>query len=194
MKYIIIYCCLFSFANAFAQQDTLHQISNTYFGFGFSLGGGNVDGLYGDVSFYLQKKNNYISLKTAAIEEIHIFTKSPNSSISDVSLLVGKSYTFNRYHYIRFGAGISFVNQINQGKFLYDNCDRPGGCLFSSYVYETVRKKSAGLPLEVTYNIFLDRTAAATLGFSANLNHTQSFCGVSIGLVLGRLRDKVQRK
>ncbi|TCD25426.1 hypothetical protein EZ456_15455 [Pedobacter psychrodurus] len=184
------------FIDALAQQDTLHQRRKTYFGLGFSLGGGGNRGLYGDVDFYLQKKNSYISLKTSAIERIKIFYFGglPEPRISDIGILVGKSYTINRRHYFKFGAGISLVDQISRGAFLYNDCDRPGGCLFSNNVYETIRKKTIGLPLEITYGLYLDRTAAVTVGFSANLNNVQSFYGISVGLVLGRLKDKVNRE
>jgi hypothetical protein len=195
MKYLMICCCMFFFKEASAQQDTLHQKRKLYFGVGFSLGGGGNRRVYGDLDFYLQKRSNYISLKTTAVERIRIFYFGglPESHISDIGILVGKSYTFKRYHYFKFGAGVSFVDQVSRGSFLYNNCDRPGGCLFSNNVYETIRRKAVGLPLEMKYGLYLDRTAAVTAGFSANLNNLQSFYGISLGLVVGRLKDKANR-
>ncbi|MDQ0641156.1 hypothetical protein QF042_004721 [Pedobacter sp. W3I1] len=196
MKYLLICFCLLLFADALAQQDTLNKKRKIYFGLGFSLGGGGNRRLYGDVDFYLQKRSNYISLKTSAVERIRIFYFGglPEPHISDVGILVGKSYTFNRYHYVKFGTGVSLVDQVSPGAFLYNDCDRPGGCLFSNNVYETIRRKTVGLPLEMKYGLYLDRTAAVTAGFSANLNNLQSFYGISLGLVVGRLKDKVGRR
>lgn len=196
MKYLLICFCLLLFVDALAQQDTLHQKRKIYFGLGFSLGGGGNRRLYGDVDFYLQKRSNYISLKTSAVERIRIFYFGglPEPHISDVGILVGKSYTFNRYHYVKFGIGVSLVDQVSPGAFLYNDCDRPGGCLFSNNVYEKIRRKTVGLPFEMKYGLYLDRTTAVTAGFSANLNNLQSFYGISLGLVVGRLKDKVGRR
>ncbi|TBO39766.1 hypothetical protein [Pedobacter kyonggii] len=191
MKYLLICFCLPLFVDALAQQDTLHQKRKIYFGLGFSLGGGGNRRLYGAADFYLQKRSNYISLKTSAVERIRIFFGGlPEPHIADVGVLAGKSYTFNRYHYVKFGAGVSLVDQVSAGAFLYNDCDRPGGCLFSNKVYERIRRKTVGLPLEMKYELYLDRTAAVTAGFSANLNNLQSFYGISLGLVVGRLKDK----
>jgi hypothetical protein len=196
MKYLLICFCLLLFVDALAQQDTLHKKKKIYFGLGFSLGGGGNRRLYGDADFYLQKRSNYIALKTSAVERIRIFYFGglPEPHVSDFGILVGKSYTFNRYHYVKFGAGVSLVDQVSPGAFLYNDCDRPGGCLFSNNVYETIRRKRVGLPLEMKYGLYLDRTAAVTAGFSANLNNLQSFYGISLGLVVGRLKDKVGRR
>lgn len=196
MKYLILCYCLLFFTGARAQQDTLHQKRKTYFGIGFSLGNGGENGLYADLDFYLQKKNSYISLKVSEVERIRIFYFDglPEPRASDIGILVGKSYTFSRYHYLKFGAGLSLVNQVSRGAFLYNDCNRPGGCLFSNNVYEIIRKKPIGLPLEIKYGIYLDRTAAVTAGFSANLNNVQSFYGISLGMVVGRLKDKVKPK
>ena len=196
MKYLLICFCLLLFVDALAQQDTLHQKKKIYFGLGFSLGGGGNRRLYGDADFYLQKRSNYIALKTSAVERIRIFYFGglPEPHISDFGILAGKSYTFKRYHYFKFGAGFSLVDQVSPGAFLYNDCDRPGGCLFSNNVYEKIRRKTVGLPLEMKYGLYLDRTAAVTAGFSANLNNLQSFYGISLGLVVGRLKDKVGRR
>ena len=196
MKYLLICFCLLLFVDALAQQDTLYQKRKSYFGLGFSLGGGGNRRFYGDVDFYLQKRSNYISLKTSAVERIRIFYFGglPEPHISDVGILAGKSYTFNRYHYVKFGAGVSLVDQVSPGAFLYTDCDRAGGCLFGNSVYEKIRRKTVGLPLEMKYGLYLDRTAAVTAGFSANLNNLQSFYGLSLGLVVGRLKDKAGRR
>jgi hypothetical protein len=196
MKYLLICFCLLLFVDVLAQQDTLHQKRKIYFGFGFSLGGGGNRRFYGDVDFYLQKRSNYIALKTSAVERIRIFYFGglPEPHISDFGILVGKSYTFNHYHYVKFGAGFSLVDQVSPGAFLYNDCDRPGGCLFSNNVYEKIRRKTVGLLLEMKYGLYLDRTAAVTAGFSANLNNLQSFYGLSLGLVVGRLKDKGARR
>lgn len=195
-KYVLSLLCLCITGLVFGQQDTLHRKWKTYFGLGFGLGGGGNRRLYTDLDFYLQQRNNYISVKTSGVKRMRVFYFGglPEPRSSDVSILVGKNYTFNRYHYLKFGTGLSLANHISQGAFLYDDCDRPGGCLFGNYVYEKVRKRPVGLPFEIKYGLYLDRTASVTAGFSANLNKVASFYGISVGLVLGRLRDQVKRK
>ncbi|MEH3113004.1 hypothetical protein [Pedobacter terrae] len=191
-KYILCLHCLCMTGLVSAQQDTLHQKWKTYFGLGFSLGGGGNGRLYSDIDIFLQKRNNFISIKTSGVKRFRIFYFGglPEPRISDLSILAGKNYTFNRYHYLRLSAGLSMINQISRGTFLYDDCDRPGGCLFGNYIYETIRRRSIGLPFEIKYGLYLDGTASVTAGFSANLNKVESFYGISMGLVLGRLRDQ----
>lgn len=195
-KYILCLLCVCSTGLVVAQRDTLHQKRKTYFGLGFSLGGGGNGRLYSDIDIFLQKRNNFISVKTSGVRRVRIFYFGglPEPRVSDISVLAGKSFTLNRYHYLRLGTGLAMANQISRGAFLYDDCDRPGGCLFSNYVYERIIKRAIALPMEIKYGLYLDGTASLTVGFSANLNKVESFYGISMGLALGRLRDQVRRK
>jgi hypothetical protein len=183
---------LFISIDVAAQADSLHQNHQVYFGLGFGLGPGSKEGLFSDAYVYLQREKYYFEFKTSGIAKVNLFGDSPNLTVSELSLIVGKSYSLNKHSYFQFGTGVSLVNKISRGRFLYDNCDKPNGCLLSSRVYETIRQRPLGLPLETRLNLNLDRTAALSLSLSANINRLESFYGLSVGFVLGRLRDKLK--
>lgn len=191
MKYLLICFCLLLFIDASAQQDTLHQNHKFYYGVGLSGGKGTEDGGYGELHLYLQRKTNYIAFKSSGISEFELFGDRPNSSISDVGITVGKSYSFERYINIKLGAGLAFTEQISRGAFLYNTC-KSMFCLFDHDVYEIVTTRTIGIPIEVRTSFLVGRAAALTLGISANLNSANSFCGFSVGATFGRLRDRVK--
>lgn len=188
-KLISLLPCLICFY-CFAQQDTLHKNYKTYFGIGFSFGGGNVKGTYGDLFLYAEQKGYYLAIKTSAIDEIKLFRSQPDLVVSDLSLILGKRISFDRYHTFQIGLGISMFEQQTRGVVM------PGegkACLFCSTEYEIIKKKQFSVPLEIRYHHNLDHTASVILGFSANLNNLNSFCAISIGTTLGRLRDRVKK-
>ncbi|WP_426327796.1 hypothetical protein [Pedobacter sp. R-06] len=191
MKYLLICFCLLLFIDASAQQDTLHQNHKFYYGVGLSGGKGTEDGGYGELHLYLQRKTNYIAFKSSGISEFELFGDKPNPSISDVGIIVGKSYSFERYINIKLGAGLAFTEQISRGAFLYNTC-KSMFCLFDHDVYEIVTTRTIGIPIEVRTSFLVGRAAALTLGMSANLNNANSFCGFSVGATFGRLRDRVK--
>lgn len=175
----------------FAQQDTLHKNHRFYYGIGLSAGKGTEDGGYGELHIYLQRNTNYIAFKSSGISEFELFGDEPNPSISDVGIVVGKSYSFDHYFNIKFGAGLAFTEQISRGAFLYNTC-KSMFCLFDHDVYEIITNRTIGVPLEVRTSFLVGRAAALTVGISANLNMANSFCGFSVGATLGRLRDRAR--
>lgn len=183
---------MFLFSPVLAQQDTLHKKHQTYLGIGFSLGAGNVDGVYADGFFYLQQKGYYLKLKTSGIQEINLFN-SPALSVSDVSLIFGKSFSPNALSTFQLGIGISAFKQVGRGELIPRN-DQSTTCFFCETNYTRVKTSSFGFPFEIRYHLLLDHTAAIDFGFSANLNQSNSFYGVSIGTALGRLRDRVKKR
>ncbi|NMN35107.1 hypothetical protein H9N25_00890 [Pedobacter riviphilus] len=175
----------------FAQQDTLHKNHRFYYGIGLSGGKGTEDGGYGELHIYLQRKTNYIAFKSSGISKFELFGDEPNPSISDVGIIVGKSYSFDRYFNLKFGAGLAFTEQISRGAFLYNTC-KSMFCLLDHDVYETIATRTIGVPLEVKTSFLVGRAAALTIGISANLNGAKNFCGFSVGVTLGRLRDRAR--
>ena len=186
-------CFLVSF-EAFAQQDTLHRNYKNYYALSLGFGKANENYNIGTSSISIQRKNNYISIGVASISkpEFIFLNDQPNPSTSGVNLLVGKSFTFNRYLNIQIGAGVSYVEDISRGAFLYNSC-KSYFCIIDHNVYETVNRKVIGLPIEFKTNIYLDRTASLTIGTFANLNATKSFYGIYAGVTVGRLRDKITK-
>jgi hypothetical protein len=175
----------------FAQQDTLHKNHQFYYGIGLSGGKGTEKGGYGDLHIYLQRRTNYIAFKSSGISEFKLFDNEPNPSISDVGIIVGKSYSFDRYINIKFGAGLAFTERISRGAFLYNTC-KSMFCLFNHDVYGKVTTRTVGVPVEARASILVGRAAALTVGLSANINTATSFCGLSVGATFGRLRDRVR--
>lgn len=191
-KVLKIVLLLFISIDVAAQADSLHKNHKVYFGLGFGLGPGNKEGIFSDAYVYLQRNKYYYEFKTSGIAKVNLFGDYPNLTVSELSLILGKSYSLDKHSYFQFGTGLSLLNKISRGEFLYNNCDKPNGCLLSSSVYETIRQRPLGLPLETRFNLNLDRTAALTLSLSANLNRLECFYGLSFGLVLGRLRDPLK--
>ncbi|TCD00771.1 hypothetical protein EZ449_19940 [Pedobacter frigidisoli] len=190
-SYLLTASLVFIGYTTFAQQDKLHKNRKTYFGMGFSLGKGSIDGTYGDIFIYAEQKSYYLALKTSAIEEIRLFGSQPDLTVSDVSLIAGKRISLNQYHTFQFGFGISVFGQQTKGAIL----PRVGKeCLFCSSDYEIIKKSQFAIPVEIRYHLNLDHTASLNLGFSASLNKLNSFYAVSIGTTLGRLRDRIKKR
>ncbi|MCZ4245484.1 hypothetical protein [Pedobacter punctiformis] len=192
MKYLITCFLMLILSKGFAQQDTLHKNHKIYFALGFGAGVGTERGTYSDSYLSVQHKTNYIAVKASEMVAIRLFSDEPTPSISDVSVLVGKSYTFNRYLNVQFGTGIAFTRQISRGAFLYNTCHSMF-CIFDHDVYETVDRRSIGLPLEIKSNFMLGRIAAFSVGLNANFNKLNTFCGISAGFSFGRLRDRIRK-
>jgi hypothetical protein len=176
---------------ASAQQDTLHKNHQFYYGLGLSGGKGTEKGGYGELHIYLQCKTNYIAFKSSGISEFQLFGDEPNPSISDVGVIVGKSYSSDRYINIKFGGGLALTERISRGAFLYNTC-KSMFCLLDHDVYEKVTTRTIGVPIEARASILVGRAAALTVGLSGNLNTANSFCGISVGATFGRLRDRLR--
>lgn len=176
----------------FAQQDTLHQKHKFYYGLGIGFGPGSESGTYVDVYLYLQRKANYLALKSSVMSEFQIYSYEPAPSVSDLTLILGKSYTLNRYGNVQLGAGPAYTERIYRGAFLYNTCNS-FFCLFGRDVYEIVKQRTVGLSAEARFNFMVSSRWALTLGLSANVNQAKSFCGACIGLRYGRLRDRVAK-
>lgn len=193
MKFILLIvcaCCLVKFV--FAQQDTMPQKDKFYYGLGVGIGGGSESGSYFDVHLYLQRKTSYIALKSSAMSASQIYNYEPTPSVGEAALILGKSYTFNQYINLQFGAGPAYAERIYRGAFLYNTCNS-FFCLFGHDVYEIVKQRTVGLSAEARFNFMVSRRWALTLGFNANLNRAKSFGGACIGLRYGKLRDRVPK-
>jgi len=177
---------------ASAQQDSLAKKDKFYYGLGVGIGVGSESGGYADVYLYLQRKTSYIALKSSAITGTQIYSYEPAQGVAEAALILGKSYTFNRYANLQFGAGPAYTERVYQGAFLYNTCNT-FFCLFSRDVYEVVKERTVGLSAETRFNFMVSRRWALTLGLNANFNRAKSFCGACVGLRYGKLRDHVPK-
>jgi len=187
---LILFTLCFNFSS-FAQKDSLHNNYKTYFGLGFSLGGGSEAGIFGDALFYLQRKNNYAQLKTSGIQEVDLFDDRPLPSISDISFTIGKSIPFNSGSMLQVGAGLGMVKKVTRGNRVISSGEK--GCLICITSYEPVRSYRLGVPFELRYHFLLDQTASIYLGLSANINQSDSYAGLSLGVCIGQLRDRKRK-
>ncbi|RQO79344.1 hypothetical protein DBR40_03000 [Pedobacter sp. KBW01] len=192
MKYLMLCCLVFLFSPGFAQQDTLHQKKKFYYGLGIGFGPGSESGGYADVYLYLQRKTNYLALKSSVMSEFQIYSYEPAPGVSDLALILGKSYTFNQYVNVQFGLGPAYTERIYRGAFLYNTCNS-FFCLFGRDVYEIVKQRALGLSAETKFNFMVSSRWVLTLGLNANLNQAKSFCGACVGLRYGRLRDRIAK-
>lgn len=105
----------------------------------------------------------------------------PLKNLYDVGLMYGRVYR-QEYWLIAVSGGVSFVQREERGAFLGSDCDGKF-CLFSTRYYESVITRTAGIPVEVQFNIL-----PASLPFSAgvhayaNVNDARSFAGVTVQL------------
>ena len=105
--------------------------------------------------------------------------EEPAKSVFDVGLMYGRVYR-RKYWLIAFSGGVAFVQREERGAFLGSDCDV---CLFSTRYYESVITRTAGIPVEVQFNII-----PASLPFSAgvhayaNFNDARSFVGATVQL------------
>jgi len=183
-------CCIVKFG--FAQQDTLHQKDKFYYGLGIGFGAGSESGSYADVYLYLQRKTNYLALKSTVMSELQIYSYEPAPSVSDLALILGKSYTLNRYGNVQLGAGPAYTERIYRGAFLYNTCNS-SFCILGHDVYEIVKQHTVGLSTEARFNFMVSRRWGLTLGLNANFNQAKSFCGACVGIRYGKLRDRVPK-
>jgi hypothetical protein len=192
MKKLRIFLLMLMFPFAiFAQQDTLHKNYKNYYGIGLSLGKGSDDYGYNKAYIYWQRKANYLSIGFSDISKDGFFMgDTPRPETGDAYIIIGKSIMFNPYINLKFGAGVAFVEDVSRGKFLYNTC-KSMFCLLDTDVYETIKKRGVGFPLELNTNFYVSRRFALSLGFNANINTINSFYGLSLGIMGGRLRDKI---
>ncbi|MBB2146418.1 hypothetical protein GM921_13030 [Pedobacter sp. LMG 31464] len=186
MKFqLLLIFMLFSIVGVFAQQDSVKLKNGYFFGVGIAVGTGSQNGVYVMAHIQVQHSTSYLALKGSSFVVLDILGDEPTPSVSDVSLIVGKSYTFGGIHNFQIGSGLSSVTIVSRGALL--PCKSCGW--FESNKYETITKNVIGLPIEAKYNLYSYRRRG-TISFSlnANLNKEQSYFGAAIGLIAGRLR------
>jgi hypothetical protein len=186
---LAIIACIPKITNA--QTDSLKLKNGYYVGVGIAAGKGSHTGIYVLSNIQVQHFQSYLSFKGSTFA---IFTLDNSSApnISELGFLFGKSYTLGESHNFQFGGGLSMVTSISRGKLITSTCKK--GCiLLESNTYETIREKSVGLPLEVKYNFYLNRTGAISLSLNGNLNKQQSFFGAAVGFTSGRLRPRFKK-
>lgn len=187
MKYKLL--LIFMFTNiigVFAQQDSIKFKNEYFFGVGIAVGTGSQKGVYVMAHTQVQHFTSYLAVKASGFAILNILGDEPTPNVSDVSLIVGKSYTVGDIHNFQIGSGVSLVTDVSRGALL--PCKSCGW--FESNKYETITKNAIGIPIEAKYSLYsCRRRGAISLSLNANLNKEQSYFGAAIGLTAGRLRQ-----
>lgn len=173
--------------------DTLHNDKEYYHFVNLEMGRANSRG-YMQLGYAIQKKRSYLKLKFDGIHEpIDLFGGTqPKESTSASSALFGRSIVLNSYHTFQFGAGVAFVEDISRGAFIRNTCTS-WLCLFGEDIYETIKRTNIGLPVEARYNLTFLQNVGVSFSVNANFNSLKTYSGFSLGLVFGRLRDKIEK-
>lgn len=148
---------------------------------------------YMQMGYAIQKKRSYLKLKFDGIHEpIDIFGGiQPKESTSASSALFGKAVVLNSYHTFQFGAGVALVEDISRGAFIRNTCT--SWLCLGDDIYETINRKNIGFPIEARYNLTFSQHVGVSFSVNANFNSLNTYSGFSLGLVFGRLRDKIEK-
>jgi len=171
--------------------------------FGFGAGGGamgsGTDALAARAALMVgHGRSGTITIRTAAVEEFNLFGPVPAESVWDLGVLYGRQ-TRGKWGYVSAAAGVALVGGIRRGDRISapqtcDGYDMLGalGCAFAAMFtpvrYEEKPFHTVGVPLELEAGFTFTRVLGLNASVWANLNGERTVTGLSIGLVLGRLR------
>jgi hypothetical protein len=161
---------------------------------GLGLGAGSL-GLAGRVGVTIDKsERRFFTLRAATVEEFTLFGPAPVERVWDVAVLYG-AQTRSRRAYASAAAGIALVGGMRRGERLpgesYD-CSIPPFCLVLGMMtrreHEELPFHTIGLPVELEAGFALTSRFGINASAWANLNPERNMAGLSLGLILGKLR------
>jgi hypothetical protein len=149
------------------------------------IGGGvetlvTADGsLYGiNASLNYTKNDRIYKFRGLLAAELVVAGPRPNEEVWELGLLYGLHSTYGMIS-VSYLAGISYTGGIYRGDRLYSD-------MFDVY-YEELTFETFGLPLEIQFDINKARPFGLSLSAFSNINAENSFAGLSLNLLLGRL-------
>jgi len=169
--------------------------------FGFGLGGGTMgngtDAILARAALtWGQGRSGSITIRTAVVEEFNLFGPSPAEGVWDLGALYGRQ-TRGKWGYASAAAGVALVGGMRRGDRIPGTspaCESYDvlGCLlvgmFTSARYEEKPFHTVGIPVELEAGFTFTRVLGLSASAWANLNPERTVTGLSVGLVLGRLR------
>jgi hypothetical protein len=169
--------------------------------FGFGIGGGGMgsgtDAISARAALMLgQGRNGSITIRTAAVEEFDLFGPVPAEGVWDLGVLYGRQ-TRGKWGYVSAAAGVALVGGMRRGDRIPGTsppCESYDvlGCLlvamFTPVRYEEKPFQTVGIPVELEAGFTFTRVLGLNASAWANLNRERTVTGLSVGLVLGRLR------
>lgn len=169
--------------------------------FGLGVGGGGMGSGTDAVSAraaltWGQGRSGSITIRTAAAEEFDLFGPVPAEGVWDLGVLYGRQ-TRGRWGYVSAAAGVALVGGMRRGDRIPGTsppCESYDvfGCLleamFTPVRYEEKPFLTVGIPVELEAGFTFTRVLGLSASAWANLNGERTVTGLSVGLVLGRLR------
>lgn len=171
--------------------------------FGLGVGGGEMGSGTGAIAArgaltWSQGRIGAITIRTAAVEEFNLFGPLPAESVWDLGVLYGRQ-THGRWGYASASAGVALVGGMRRGERIsapqecggYDPLGALGcalAAMFTPVEYRERPFRTLGVPLELEAGFTFTRVLGLNASAWANLNTERTVTGLSIGLVLGKLR------
>lgn len=184
MKTTLILIFLLCIGQVQAQQDSVKLANGYFFGVGIAAGKGSQEGLYVQAHGEVQHLTSYLALKLSGFAKLNIMGPSYESSISELGLVFGKNYRVTERQRVQFGAGLAVVTAVSKGEQL--PCK---SCSFLERTrYQMIAKYPIGVPMEIKYNYYINRTGAISFSLNTNINEAQSYFGAAIGFIAIRKR------
>ncbi|MEE1945365.1 hypothetical protein VRU48_09610 [Pedobacter sp. KR3-3] len=174
LSLLIALACFLFIGTADAQTDSLHLPKRFYIYGDLEFGGGGATyGSYTQVSLVVQKRNNYVRLKASENARPLFSWNDEEPMMTDLSLILGKSYTVFTCHNLKLGSGVAFIKKEKRAP-----------------LEETYKKRAVGLSLELKYCYMIDWSAGITCSLNSNLNKVDSYSVFAVGVAFGFLREK----
>ena len=188
---LVILFCMSNTKISYAQQDTIKTtrkdttqivpielISGT-----IGIGGSSLGFPMFNTGLAFQKNKHIYSLRyifaEEAIEALALYPHSePLEKISEFGFSYGIEKTWTHRFSVSIGGGISYVQGIKRGKYVYTE-----KAFFGDIKqYETIQFKSPGLIMDAKITLLLSKYFNFSLNGFADLNIYKSFFGIALGM------------
>lgn len=138
-----------------------------------------LGGISGVLSANFRYKILFVSIRTAGVSELNIFGPEPGLGLSEISPMVGLGYG-GEYVSIAVLAGVGVVYEVNRGELIKEPVK-----LFDSAVYETIRTKSVGFPVELQFSILATSHVGIGVDLIGNFNSKRTIAGALLSFQFG---------
>jgi len=167
----------FDFGAAFGQIDRLDQN-------GSSTRSGGLDA---GLSFKVLRDHNFLKARASTyILPLDIQSQTPHFDSYD--LIAGRQFFIGKLSSFSLASGLSYVNNYYRG---YPTGTVNTGVSFLNYTeYASVRASGIGLPIELQYSFIETDAIGSTLTYAVNLNNKEIVSSLTIGVIIGKLRER----
>lgn len=167
------------------------------FGVGAGMLAGGTEGIALQAAVTLSKRENRaLTIRVSGVSEVNLFGPRPDENVWDVGVLFGRQAK-GKWAYASASAGLALVGGMRRGERTSPpfECSGDGGLLgcmleaaFTPVEYAEDPFYTVGIPVELDVGLtFSSRLGLSVTGF-ADLNPQRTMTGLSVGVVVGRLR------